>query len=145
MRAVDTNVLVRLVVRNDANEVRATEEFIASGAWVSQMEDLANYRGEWVEPARTEYHGYDVLELPPPSQAWATNEMLNRVTCGVAVREVRPSPCLRDRPTERRGLERRHHRAVHGRQGGQHGVVGEQQLQCVRVGYHRGWLRIRAT
>jgi gamma-glutamyltranspeptidase/glutathione hydrolase len=41
------------------------------------MEDLANYRGEWVEPARTEYHGYDVLELPPPSQAWATNEMLN--------------------------------------------------------------------
>jgi gamma-glutamyltranspeptidase/glutathione hydrolase len=41
------------------------------------MEDLANYRGEWVEPARTEYHGYEVLELPPPSQAWATNEMLN--------------------------------------------------------------------
>jgi gamma-glutamyltranspeptidase/glutathione hydrolase len=41
------------------------------------MEDLANYRGEWVEPARTTYHGYDVLELPPPSQAWATNEMLN--------------------------------------------------------------------
>ena len=23
------------------------------------------------------YHGYDVLELPPPSQAWAANEMLN--------------------------------------------------------------------
>jgi gamma-glutamyltranspeptidase / glutathione hydrolase len=41
------------------------------------MEDLANYRGEWVEPARTQYHGYEVLELPPPSQAWATNEMLN--------------------------------------------------------------------
>jgi gamma-glutamyltranspeptidase / glutathione hydrolase len=46
------------------------------------MEDLANYRGEWVEPARTQYRGYDVLELPPPSQAWATNEMLNIVqTC----------------------------------------------------------------
>jgi gamma-glutamyltranspeptidase/glutathione hydrolase len=41
------------------------------------MEDLANYRGEWVEPARTQYEGYDVLELPPPSQAWASNEMLN--------------------------------------------------------------------
>lgn len=41
------------------------------------LEDLANYRGEWVEPARTPYHGYEVLELPPPSQAWATNEMLN--------------------------------------------------------------------
>ena len=24
-----------------------------------------------------QYHGYDVLELPPPSQAWAANEMLN--------------------------------------------------------------------
>src|SRR5262249_37887242 len=41
------------------------------------MEDLADYRGEWVEPARTQYHGYEVLELPPPSQAWATDEMLN--------------------------------------------------------------------
>jgi gamma-glutamyltranspeptidase / glutathione hydrolase len=41
------------------------------------MEDLADYHGEWVEPAHTVYHGYDVLELPPPSQAWATAEMLN--------------------------------------------------------------------
>jgi gamma-glutamyltranspeptidase / glutathione hydrolase len=41
------------------------------------MEDLANYHGEWVEPAHSAYHGYDVLELPPPSQAWATEEMLN--------------------------------------------------------------------
>jgi gamma-glutamyltranspeptidase / glutathione hydrolase len=39
--------------------------------------DLANYHGEWVEPARIRYHGYEVLELPPPSQAWAANEMLN--------------------------------------------------------------------
>ena len=41
------------------------------------MEDLADYHGEWVEPARTPYHGYEVLELPPPSQAWASGEMLN--------------------------------------------------------------------
>jgi gamma-glutamyltranspeptidase/glutathione hydrolase len=41
------------------------------------MQDLAAYRGEWVEPARTQYRGYDVLELPPPSQAWGANEMLN--------------------------------------------------------------------
>jgi gamma-glutamyltranspeptidase/glutathione hydrolase len=41
------------------------------------MEDLANYKGEWVEPARSRYHGYDILELPPPSQAWATEELLN--------------------------------------------------------------------
>jgi gamma-glutamyltranspeptidase/glutathione hydrolase len=41
------------------------------------LEDLAGYRGEWVEPARSQYHGYDILELPPPSQAWATEEILN--------------------------------------------------------------------
>lgn len=41
------------------------------------LEDLANYKGEWVEPAHTSYHGYDLYELPPPSQAWATNEILN--------------------------------------------------------------------
>lgn len=37
MRAVDTNVLVRLVVRDDADQARAAEEFIASGAWVSHL------------------------------------------------------------------------------------------------------------
>ena len=40
-------------------------------------EDLANYQGAWVEPAASTYHGFEVLELPPPSQAWASNEMLN--------------------------------------------------------------------
>jgi gamma-glutamyltranspeptidase/glutathione hydrolase len=41
------------------------------------LEDLANYKGEWVEPARSRYHGYDILELPPPAQAWAAGELLN--------------------------------------------------------------------
>jgi gamma-glutamyltranspeptidase/glutathione hydrolase len=41
------------------------------------LEDLANYKGEWVEPAHTQYHGYDILELPPPAQAWAANEILS--------------------------------------------------------------------
>jgi gamma-glutamyltranspeptidase / glutathione hydrolase len=40
------------------------------------MQDLADYHGEWVEPAHARYRGYDVLELPPPSQAWAAGEML---------------------------------------------------------------------
>jgi gamma-glutamyltranspeptidase/glutathione hydrolase len=39
--------------------------------------DLAGYKGEWVEAATTNYHGYDIFELPPPSQDWGTNEMLN--------------------------------------------------------------------
>jgi gamma-glutamyltranspeptidase/glutathione hydrolase len=41
------------------------------------LEDLAAYTGEWVTPATTNYHGYDVSTLPPPAQTWATDEMLN--------------------------------------------------------------------
>jgi gamma-glutamyltranspeptidase/glutathione hydrolase len=41
------------------------------------LRDLANYTADWTTPATTNYHGYDVSELPPPSQAWATDEMLN--------------------------------------------------------------------
>jgi predicted nucleic-acid-binding protein len=37
MLAVDTNVLVRLVARDDADQVRAAEEFVSKGAWVSHL------------------------------------------------------------------------------------------------------------
>jgi predicted nucleic-acid-binding protein len=37
MLAVDTNVLVRLIVRDDAGQARAAEEFVARGAWVSHL------------------------------------------------------------------------------------------------------------
>jgi len=41
------------------------------------LEDLANYTGEWVEAAASDYRGYSLNELPPPSQAWGANLMLN--------------------------------------------------------------------
>jgi len=37
MRAVDTNVLVRLLVRDNAAQVKAAEAFIENGAWVSHL------------------------------------------------------------------------------------------------------------
>lgn len=37
MRAIDTNVLVRLLVRDDAAQVAAAEAFITNGAWVSTL------------------------------------------------------------------------------------------------------------
>jgi predicted nucleic-acid-binding protein len=37
MRAVDTNVLVRLAVRDDSRQLEAAEAFVTSGAWVSQL------------------------------------------------------------------------------------------------------------
>jgi gamma-glutamyltranspeptidase/glutathione hydrolase len=41
------------------------------------MADLAVYKGEWTEPVTSTYHGYTLAELPPPSQGFAANEMLN--------------------------------------------------------------------
>ena len=37
MRAVDTNVLVRLITRDDARQVAAAEAFVANGAWVPHL------------------------------------------------------------------------------------------------------------
>ena len=37
MRAVDTNVLVRLLTRDDPTQVAAAEEFVERGAWVSHL------------------------------------------------------------------------------------------------------------
>lgn len=37
MRAVDTNILVRLVTRDDAKQVASAEAFVARGAWVPHL------------------------------------------------------------------------------------------------------------
>jgi len=37
MRAVDTNILVRLIVRDDPKQVATAEIYIAKGAWVSTV------------------------------------------------------------------------------------------------------------
>jgi predicted nucleic-acid-binding protein len=37
VRAVDTNVLVRLVTRDDPKQVAAAEAFVARGAWVAHL------------------------------------------------------------------------------------------------------------
>lgn len=45
MRAVDTNVLVRLLTRDDARQAAAAEAFVANGAWVPH---LAIAEAAWV-------------------------------------------------------------------------------------------------
>ena len=37
MRAIDTNVLVRLLVRDDRHQLEAAEKFVSKGAWVSHV------------------------------------------------------------------------------------------------------------
>lgn len=66
MRAVDTNVLVRLVTRDDAKQVAAAEAFVEKGAWVSH---LALAEATWVFSA--------VYELDYSAVATAIEMLLN--------------------------------------------------------------------
>jgi predicted nucleic-acid-binding protein len=66
MRAVDTNVLVRLLARDDPGEVAAAESFVARGAWVSQ---LVLVEAVWVLES--------VYELERAAQARAVAMLLN--------------------------------------------------------------------
>ncbi|MDG2420568.1 MAG: gamma-glutamyltransferase family protein [Gammaproteobacteria bacterium] len=50
---------------------------VQSGGGVMTHADLAEFESEWVEPISTDYHGYDIFQLPPPGQGWAGLEMLN--------------------------------------------------------------------
>lgn len=59
MRAVDTNVLVRLVVRDDARQAASAEAFIAKGAWVSH---LVLAETAWVLSEVYELHAADVAK-----------------------------------------------------------------------------------
>jgi predicted nucleic-acid-binding protein len=66
MRAVDTNVLVRLVTRDDAKQVAAAEGFVAQGAWVPH---LALAEATWVLAS--------VYDRAPDAIATAVEMLLN--------------------------------------------------------------------
>ena len=50
---------------------------VQKGGGVMTHADLAEFKSEWVDPISTNYHGYDIFQLPPPGQGWAGLEMLN--------------------------------------------------------------------
>ncbi|MFZ1091163.1 MAG: PIN domain-containing protein [Xanthobacteraceae bacterium] len=77
MRAIDTNVLVRLITRDDAAQVAAAEAFVESGAWVSH---LALAEAMWVLTA--------VYELDAPAIATAIEMLLNHATLALEEPEV---------------------------------------------------------
>jgi predicted nucleic-acid-binding protein len=66
MRAVDTNVLVRLITRDDTRQAAAADRFVSKGAWVST---LALAETMWVLAS--------VYELGPKEQAKAIEMLLN--------------------------------------------------------------------
>jgi predicted nucleic-acid-binding protein len=91
VRAVDTNVLVRLVTRDDARQVAAAEDFVAKGAWVPH---LALAETTWVLSS--------VYDRGPEAIATAVEMLLNHQhltvqdadTVAAAVSQFRRRPAV---------------------------------------------------
>ena len=91
MRAIDTNVLVRLITRDDPDQTASAEIFIAKGAWVST---LVLAEALWVLAS--------VYDIKPSGQATAVEMLLNhrhltiqdRETVAAAVTLFRSRPGL---------------------------------------------------
>jgi len=77
MRAVDTNVLVRLIVRDDPEQVRVAESFVSTGAWASH---LVLAEATWVLDA--------VYDRTPEQIATAIDMLLNHKDLTIQDAEV---------------------------------------------------------
>jgi predicted nucleic-acid-binding protein len=69
VRAIDTNVLVRLVTRDDPGQVAAAEAFVENGAWISH---IVLAEAVWVLTA--------VYELDAPAIATTIEMLLNHTS-----------------------------------------------------------------
>lgn len=91
MRAIDTNVLIRLITQDDARQTRAAESFVERGAWVPI---LALAEATWVLGS--------VYELRPIEIAIAIEMLLEHTelviqdpdVVAAAVRMFRAKPAL---------------------------------------------------
>jgi predicted nucleic-acid-binding protein len=92
MRAVDTNVLIRLVTRDDRRQTAAAESFVSKGAWVSTLVlmeatwvltavyDLTH--GEIVTAVEMLLHHRDLTLQDPESVAAALEQYRKRPALG---------------------------------------------------------------
>jgi predicted nucleic-acid-binding protein len=93
MRAVDTNVLVRLITRDDARQVAAAETFVSKGAWVPL---LAIAEAAWVLDA--------VYARSPAQIAAAIDILLRHESLSVQAPEVVAAALARFRTRPRLGF-----------------------------------------
>lgn len=77
MRAVDTNVLVRLLIRDDPAQVAAAEAFVEPGAWVSH---LVLIEAAWVLDS--------VYGIEPMAMARALEMLLDQETLAIEDADV---------------------------------------------------------
>jgi len=93
MRAVDTNVLIRLMTRDDARQVAAAEAFVGRGAWVPQ---LAIAEATWVLSS--------VYDRDPDAIATAVEMLLSHEHLTVQDSEVVAASVARFRQRPRVGF-----------------------------------------
>ncbi len=89
MRAVDTNLLVRLVTRDEPKQALAAEAFVARGAWISH---LVLIEAVWV---LSTVYGLDHRELVMAVEMLLQHERLtiqNAETVSAALEHYRQKP-----------------------------------------------------
>jgi len=92
MRALDTNLLVPLIVRDDAAQVEAAETFVSGGAWISQ---LVLAETIWVLDA---VHGRSMHQLAAAIEMMLNHEHLSIQDSDVvarALKQFRAQPRVR--------------------------------------------------
>jgi predicted nucleic-acid-binding protein len=92
MRAVDTNVLVRVLTRDDARQAAIAEKFIAQGAWVSI---LVLAEAIWVLHSVYACGPQDIVAMVEMLLAHKHLRVQDSDTVGAALELYRSRPALR--------------------------------------------------
>lgn len=91
MLAVDTNVLVRLLARDDARQAKAADQFIARGAWVSH---LVLAETLWVLESVYDRGATQIIEALKLLMAHESLVLQDAETVGLALAQFQLEPAL---------------------------------------------------
>ena len=91
MLAVDANVLVRLLARDDARQAKAADQFIAKGAWVSH---LVLAETLWVLESVYERGATQIIEALKLLMAHESLVLQDAETVGLALAQFQLKPAL---------------------------------------------------
>ena len=91
MRAIDTNVLVRLLVRDDHRQLEAAEKFVSKGAWVSHVVLVETL---WVLDAVYERSGEQIASAVEMLMAHADLTLQDTDTVAFALVRFRAQPTI---------------------------------------------------
>ena len=91
MLAIDTDVLVRLLARDDARQAKAADQFIAKGAWVSH---LVLAETLWVLESVYDRGATQIIEALKLLMAHESLVLQDAETVGLALAQFQLKPAL---------------------------------------------------